>query len=42
MGIEVAGSKIGIIISQRKYVLDFLEETGLLGVRPVVTRMDPN
>jgi hypothetical protein len=30
LGIEVARSQIGINSSQRKYVLDLLEETGLL------------
>jgi hypothetical protein len=42
LGIEVARSKIGINFSQRKYVLDILEETGLLGVRLVDTPMDSN
>ena len=42
LGIEVAQSKEGISLSQRKYVLDILEETGLLGSKPVETPMDPN
>jgi hypothetical protein len=42
LGIEVARSQIGINLSQRKYVLDLLEETGLLGARPVDIPMDPN
>ncbi|PNY09233.1 retrovirus-related Pol polyprotein from transposon TNT 1-94 [Trifolium pratense] len=40
--IEVAQSKSGIAISQRKYALDILEETGLTDCKPVDTPMDPN
>ena len=32
----------GIIVSQRKYVLDLLKETSLLGCKPTSTPMDPN
>ena len=42
LGIEVARSKEGISLSQRKYVLDILEEIGLLGSKLVETPMDPN
>jgi hypothetical protein len=42
LGIEVAQSKDGIAISQRKYFLDILEETGMLDCKPVDTPMDPN
>jgi hypothetical protein len=42
LGIEVAQSKAGIAISQRKYVLDILEETGMLDCKPADTPMDPN
>ena len=42
LGIEVAQSKEGISLSQRKYVFDILEETGLLGSKLVETPMDPN
>ncbi|QHO14032.1 Retrovirus-related Pol polyprotein [Arachis hypogaea] len=42
LGIEVAQSNAGICISQRKYALDILEETGMLDSRPVDTPMDPN
>ena len=42
LGIEVARSKEGISISQRKYMLDILEEIDLLGSKPVETPVDPN
>ncbi|CAH9066949.1 unnamed protein product [Cuscuta europaea] len=42
LGIEVVQSQDGIALSQRKYALDILEETGLLDCRPVDTPMDPN
>ena len=42
LGIEVAQSKDGVVISQRKYAMDILEETGLLNAKPVDTPMDPN
>jgi hypothetical protein len=42
LGIEVAQSKTGVAITQRKYALDILEETGLLDCRPSDTPMDPN
>ncbi|KAF3627323.1 hypothetical protein FXO37_29902 [Capsicum annuum] len=41
-GIEVAQSRLGIVISQCKYALDILEETGMMGCRPIDTPMDPN
>ncbi|KAK2993136.1 hypothetical protein RJ640_006823 [Escallonia rubra] len=42
LGMEIARSKKGIAVSQRKYVLDLLKETGMSGCRPVVTPIDPN
>jgi hypothetical protein len=42
LGIEVARSRTGINLSQRKYVLDLLEETGFLGSQPVDVLTDPN
>ncbi|XP_057434172.1 uncharacterized protein LOC130726869 isoform X2 [Lotus japonicus] len=41
LGIEVMYSKNGIMISQRKYVLDLLAETGLMGSKPCETPMEP-
>ena len=41
LGMEVARSRKGIVISQRKYILDLLKETGMLGCKPVDTPMDP-
>ena len=40
LGIEVARSKEGILLSQRKYVLDLLDETGMMGSELVDTPMD--
>ena len=37
LGLEIAYSKKGIFLNQRKYVLDLLQETGKLGVKPVDT-----
>jgi hypothetical protein len=42
LGIEVARSQTGINLSQRKYVLDLLKETGLLGAHLVDIPMDHN
>ena len=42
LSIEIARSKEGINLSQRKYVLDILEETGLLGSKLMETPTDPN
>ncbi|RVW74059.1 Retrovirus-related Pol polyprotein from transposon TNT 1-94 [Vitis vinifera] len=40
LGMEIARSKKAIAVSQRKYVLDLLNETGMLGCKPVETPMD--
>ena len=42
LGMEVARSKKGIVVSQRKYVLDLPKETGMSGCRPAKTPIDPN
>jgi len=39
---EVARSKKGIVVSQQKYILDLLKETGMSGCHPADTPMDPN
>ena len=42
LGIEFARSKEGIFMNQRKYILDLLKETGLLGCKVAETPMEPN
>lgn len=42
LGLEVARNDKGIVVSQRKYVLDILEDSGVLGATPVLFPMDPN
>lgn len=40
LGIEIAHSKKGLFLNQRKYVLDLLQETRNLGVKPIETPID--
>lgn len=42
MGIEVAYSNSGIFSSQHKYVLDLLNETGMLRCKPIDTSIEQN
>ena len=42
LGLEIAQSSSGVVMSQRKYALDILEETGMLECKPVDTPMNPN
>ena len=42
LGIEVAYSKVGIFLSQRKYILDLLQETRLLGGKGAGTPIESN
>lgn len=39
---NVERNKIGIYVSQRKYVLDLLSEMGTIGCKPMETPVDPN
>ncbi|KAF3771579.1 Retrovirus-related Pol polyprotein from transposon TNT 1-94 [Nymphaea thermarum] len=40
LGIEIARLETGLVMSQRKYTLDLLKETGKLGCRPFLTPME--
>jgi hypothetical protein len=40
LGIEIAHSTKGLFISQRKYTLDLLKETGKLASKPISTPID--
>jgi hypothetical protein len=42
LGIEVVYGAQGIYLSQRKYVLDLLSDTGMLGCRPASTPIEQN
>ena len=42
LGIEVAYQKHGLLLYQRKYTLNLLEETGMLGCKPASTPIEAN
>ena len=42
LGIEIGQSRSDIVISHHKYDLDIIEETGMMGCRPIDTHVDPN
>ena len=42
LGMEVACSQKGLVVNQRKYILDRLKETGMSGCRPTDTPIDSN
>jgi len=42
LGIEVAQTKEGVVISQRKYSFDILKETCMIDYKPMDCLMNPN
>ncbi|XP_019091158.1 PREDICTED: uncharacterized protein LOC109128742 [Camelina sativa] len=42
LGIEIARNEEGFMLTQRKYALDIVSETGLLGSRPAATPIEQN
>ncbi|KAH9762305.1 protein kinase domain-containing protein [Citrus sinensis] len=42
LGMEIARSKKGIVVSQRKYTLDLLKETSMSGCKPADTPIEAN
>ena len=42
MGIEIAQFNFSLVMSQRKYVLDILEEIYMLDCKLIDNSMDPN
>ena len=42
LGFEIARSKSGILLNQRKYTLELLEDAEILGSKPAATPFDPS
>ena len=42
LGVEVARGPAGFVLCQRKYALDIISETGLLGARPAAVPLEQN
>lgn len=42
LGLEIARNSTGIYVSQRKYTIEILEDSGLLAAKPVAFPMEAN
>lgn len=42
LGLKIARSVKGIVVSERKFILEMLEEYGILGVKPCSIPMEVN
>jgi len=42
LGLEISRSSFGIVVNQRKYALEILEENGMFAAKPVTTPMEPS
>ena len=42
LGIEITQSKSNVVMNQKKYALEILEETDMIDCKPIDTLMDPN
>lgn len=42
LALEIARSKAAILLSQRKYILELLEDIGFVASKPAATPFDPS
>ncbi|XP_019240170.1 PREDICTED: uncharacterized protein LOC109220162 [Nicotiana attenuata] len=42
LGIEILGSNTGVVLNQRKYVLELISEMGLSGAKPAIIPLETN